>query len=131
MEFTNIPRKFDELFAGFVQPNVTIPVILQTGNGVLKRGTVLGRVSQLPESDLYAGTPILVPVDSTATDGSQEPYAILADWEVDTTTRDRRAVAFTDGEFNRDALIFGGTDTVEMHEVAMRKAGMITKRIVK
>lgn len=123
--------KFDDLFAGGVKPQTTIAIIVKSGSGVLTRGTVLGKVSQLAESDLYAGTPITTAVNSTKSDGSQTPYAILADVEVDATTKDVRAVAYTDGEFNRDALIFGGTDTIVTHEDALRKIGLITKRVVK
>ncbi|MNC09504.1 hypothetical protein D3C75_571270 [compost metagenome] len=88
-------------------------------------------MSQLPETDLYAGTPITAPVDSTKSDGSETPYCILADSIIDATTVDVRAAAYLDGEFNRDALKFGGTDKVATHEVAMRKIGLITKRVVK
>lgn len=122
---------FDELFAGGVQPEKMTAIIIKSGSGVVTRGTVLGRVSQLAESDLYAGTPITVPVNSSSSDGSQDPYCILADMVVDATTGDARAAAYLDGEFNRDALKFGGTDKVATHEVAMRKIGLITKRVVK
>ncbi|SMF88167.1 Bacteriophage lambda head decoration protein D [Paenibacillus uliginis N3/975] len=122
---------FDELFAGGVQPERMTAIIIKSGAGVVTRGTVLGRVSQLPESDLYAGTPIVVPVNSANTDGSENPYCILADTIVDATTGEARAAAYLDGEFNRDALKFGGTDKVAQHEVAMRNVGLITKRVVK
>ncbi|WP_342576518.1 head decoration protein [Paenibacillus sp. FSL M8-0142] len=124
-------QKFDDLFAGGVKPPTAIAVIVKSGSGVITRGTVLGRVSQLAESDLFAGTPVTAPVDSTKTDGSEEPYAVLADVEIDATSKDVRAVAYTDGEFNRDALKFGGTDKIATHEVALRKIGIITKRVVK
>lgn len=123
--------KFDDLFAGGVKPPTAIAIIVKAGSGMLTRGTVLGKVSQLDEADLYAGTPIMSPVNSTKTDGSQDPYAILADVEIDATDKDVRAVAYTDGEFNRSALKFGGTDTIATHEDAMRRIGLITKRVVK
>lgn len=123
--------KFDELFAGGVQPERMTAIIIKAGSGVVTRGTVLGCVSQLAESDLYAGTPITVPVNSANTDGSKDPYCILADSVIDATTSDVRAAAYLDGEFNRDALKFGGSDKVAQHEVAMRKIGLITKRVVK
>lgn len=121
----------DDLFAGGVLPVGAIAIIVKSGSGVIKRGTVLGILEQLPENNLYAGTPITAPVDSTKTDGREEPYAILADTEIDATTNDVRAVAYTSGEFNRDALKFGGSDEVAQHEIAMRKIGIITKRVVK
>ncbi|GIP25463.1 hypothetical protein J23TS9_05930 [Paenibacillus sp. J23TS9] len=122
---------FDELFAGGVQPERMTAIIIKSGSGLVTRGTVMGRVNQLPESDLYAGTPVVVPVDSTKSDGSQHPYCILADTIVDAATGDARAAAYLDGEFNRDALKFGGTDKVAQHEVEMRNVGLITKRVVK
>jgi len=124
-------RPYDNLFAGGVQPEVMTAIIVKAGSGIIKRGCVLGIAGQLPETDLYAGTPICVPVNSTKSDGSQYPYSILADEEVDATTQDVRAAAYLDGEFNRDALTFGGTDKVAQHEVAMRNVGLITKRVVK
>lgn len=124
-------QPYDELLAGGVSPVVAIAIIVKAGSGKITRGTVLGVLDQVEETDLYAGTPITVPVDSTKTDGREEPYAILADPEVDATTKDVRAVAYTSGEFNRDALKFGGTDKVAQHETAMRKIGLITKRVVK
>lgn len=123
--------KFDDLFAGGVKPPTAIAIIVKAGSGKITRGTVMGKVSQLDETDLYAGTPIMSPVNSTKTDGSQDPYAILADVEIDATDKDVRAVAYTDGEFNRSAMKFGGTDTIAMHEDAMRRIGLITKRVVK
>lgn len=122
---------FDELFAGGVQPERMTAIIIKAGSGIVTRGTVLGRTSQLPETDLYAGTPITSPVDSTKADGSEKPYCILADSIIDASTKDVRAAAYLDGEFNRDALKFGGTDKVAQHEVAMRNIGLITKRVVK
>ncbi|MEK5166230.1 head decoration protein [Paenibacillus sp. FSL R5-0527] len=124
-------QKFDDLFAGGVKPPTAIAIIVKGGAGIVTRGTVLGKVSQLAETDVYAGTPVMLPVDSKATDGSKDPYAILADVEVDATTKDVRAVAYTDGEYNRSALKFGGTDTIATHEDALRKIGIITKRVVK
>jgi hypothetical protein len=122
---------FDELFAGGVNAEPMTAIIIKAGSGIVRRGTVLGRTSQLEETDLYAGTPITAPVDSSKTDGSEEPYCVLADREIDATTADVRAAAYLGGEFNRAALLFGGTDTVATHEVGMRKVGLFTKRIVK
>jgi hypothetical protein len=124
-------QKYDDLFAGNVKPPTAIAIIVKSGSGLLTRGTVLGKVSQLAQSDLYAGTPITAPVNSTKTDGSETPYVVLADVEIDATSKDVRAVGYTDGEYNRDALKFGGTDTVATHETALRKIGIITKRVVK
>lgn len=123
--------KFDELFAGGLMPERMTAFIIKAGSGVVTRGTVVGVSSQLAESDLYAGTPVGAPVDSTKTDGTQTVYAVLADTAIDATTADARCAVYLEGEFNRDALKFGGTDTVAQHEQALRRIGIITKRVVK
>jgi Bacteriophage lambda head decoration protein D len=106
----------DNLFAGGVMPVVTDKVTLKAGT-VYERGTVLGIVT----ADGKA-----VKVNSANTDGSQNPYAILAD-TVDATTEDRPAVAYLTGEFNGAALKFGGTDTVATHKKALREIGIFVK----
>lgn len=121
----------DNLIAGMVAPVITASVIVKAGPTVhLSRGTVLGVVEKLATGP-YAGTYIVAPVDSAKTDGSQTPFGILADEEVDATAADQHATAYVSGEFNRDALKFGGTDTIAKHEVALRNIGIITKRVMK
>lgn len=61
-------------------------------------------------------------VNSANTDGSQDADCILAD-DVDTTAS-VVAVAYTSGHFNRKALVFGGTDTADMHEAKLRELGI-------
>lgn len=96
----------------------TYPLRLENGTiakaGVLKRGTVLGRITA-------SGS--LVIVNSANTDGSQTPYAVLAQ-DTDSTFVDVVAPIYTSGAFNRNSLIFGGTDTVATHEVAMRSVNL-------
>lgn len=96
----------------------------------MKRGTVLGLIDQLPEGGNSAGMYIVAPVDSTKSDGSQKPFAVLADPEVDANNSDVRATGYVGGEFNREALIFGGTDTIVTHELALNNIGIFTKRVV-
>jgi len=61
-------------------------------------------------------------VNSANADGSQDADCILAD-DVNTTTS-IVAVAYTSGHFNRKALVFGGTDTADMHEAKLRELGI-------
>ncbi|WP_422657361.1 head decoration protein [Paenibacillus sp. EC2-1] len=119
---------YDNLIAG---PGVfrTLPVIVQSGSGVIRRGMVLGVVRQ-PEGKRSDGTYIVRPVDSTSRDGSQDSFAILEDSEVDATNSNVRATGYVTGEFNRDALKFGGNDNIKIHEETLRKIGIITKRVV-
>lgn len=104
----------DNLFAGNDVPVLTKAVTLQGGQGVLKRGTVLG---------IITASGLAVKVNSGNTDGSQTAQYILAE-DVDTTDGDVSAIAYRSGHFNRQALIFGGTDTAEQHETRLRELGI-------
>lgn len=114
----------DNLFAGTqVQPVVADEVVLDKGiDGEVVRGTVLGRITA---SGNY------VPVDSTATDGSEVPACILAETVTVSSTADKPAPAYFTGEFNQDALVFGGSDTFEDHKEALRARGIFLKSAVK
>lgn len=114
----------DNLFAGTqVQPVVADEVQLQAGNGVLARGTVLGKITASDQA---------VAVDSVATDGSQTVYAILAE---DTDTGDSAgdpvaAPGYFTGEYNELYLMFGGTDTADTHRDDARALGIFFKDTV-
>ena len=69
-------------------------------------------------------------VNSANTDGSEVADCILAD-DVDTTAGDVTAVAYKTGHFNRKALVFGGSDTAEMHEQTLRTLGIFLSENVK
>lgn len=121
-------RPYDNLIAGMVQPIVTQSIIIEPAAGaVYTRGTVMARTGF--SSD---GTWICKIVDSAATaDAEKVPVGVLADEEVDASTAQQRATVYTQGEFNRDALIFGGNDTIVAHEAALNDAKIYTKRVVK
>jgi len=108
-------HSFDNLMAGCFDV-ATDPVVLAP-NQTLKRGTVLGRLT----SGLQAK-----PVDSTKSDGTQTPFGILLEDTVVGATAAPAPVALT-GEFNGAALIFGGTDTVTTHKVALRDLSIFVK----
>jgi hypothetical protein len=105
---------YDNLIADTTHPIDVKSVVLQGGQGVLKRGTVLG---------IITASGLAVPVDSTKTDGSQVADCILTD-DVDTTDGNVTATAYRSGLFNRKALIFGGTDTADEHETKLRELGI-------
>jgi hypothetical protein len=113
--------EYDNLVAGTTIPVEIKSVKLKAGQGVLQRGSVLGIISS---------SKLAVLVDSTATDGSQVADCILTD-DVDTgaagATEDVVATAYTSGLFNRQALIFGGTDTADQHEDTLREKGIFLK----
>lgn len=67
-------------------------------------------------------------VDSASVDGSANPVAILAD-DVDATEEDKPAPVYLTGEFNEDALTFGGSDDADTHRDALRALGIFLKTI--
>lgn len=108
---------FDNLVS---MPGVRIQVksvTLKAGQGILKRGTVLGTIT---------ASGLSVKVDSTQTDGSQTADSILTD-DTDTSAGNVVNTAFSAGTFNRAALIFGGTDTAAKHEIRLRELGIYLK----
>lgn len=124
-------RGYEDLIAGMISEVLTVSVIVKKGSGVIERGMVLGLIDQLqPRAAISsAGMYIVAPVNSLKIDGSERPFAVLADELVDATSTDVRATAYKSGEFNRDALKFGGTDTITDHERELNRIGIITRRI--
>lgn len=109
----------DNLFAGTqVQPVVADEVLLASGQGVLLRGSVLGKKAD--------GQYMLV--DSAG--GAKEPDAILAE-TTDTGEDDPvPAPGYFTGEYNERALIFGGSDDADAHRDAARAKGIFFKDTV-
>lgn len=105
----------DGLIGGCEPAVFTKNVTIVSGAGKLLRGTVLGKIT---EGGKYQT------VDSTKTDGSQTAKAILA-YPVDATSADVVATVYWSGSFNREALIFGGTDTADIHEDALRDVNIL------
>ena len=63
-------------------------------------------------------------LDKTATDGSDEPYAVLSE-AVDATSAAEQSIGYTEGQFNERRLIFAtGTDVEDVRD-AMIDKGMI------
>lgn len=113
---------YDNLFV--VENNSTEFLVksvkLQGEQGVLKRGTVVGIITE---------SGLAVKVDSTHADGSESADCILTD-DVDTTAGDTVTTAYSAGLFNRKALIFGGTDTDVQHEERLRELGIFLRDII-
>jgi hypothetical protein len=70
-----------------------------------------------------------VKVNSANYDGSGVADCILTD-AVDTTAADVVATAYKTGNFNRDALVFGGADTAAIHEEHLRTLGIYLKDVI-
>lgn len=112
----------DNLIAGSSMPIVADQLTLEAGseNITINRGSVLALKSN--------GKCVLV--DSTVS-GSDVPYAVVAADTVVAANTDKKAPVFYTGEFNENALKFGGTDTVATHKAAMRKIGIFAKSVIK
>lgn len=109
---------YPNLIAGTSIPIEIRSVTLQAGQGILKRGTVVG---------IITASNLAVKVDSSKNDGSQTADSILTD-DVDTTgATNVVATAYSSGLFNRRALLFGGTDTAAKHETRLRELGIFLK----
>ena len=98
-------------------------VTLKAGAGVMRRGTVLGRITGKGTID----NPICKILDSGASDGSETPYGILAD-TVDTGDAPAvggiAATAYRTGIFNGNALIFNGADTPDIFDAKLANIGI-------
>jgi hypothetical protein len=121
---THIGRfDYSPILAGDRPQSVTLAVTLKAGR-VYKPGSVLGYIDATGLCDL---------VDSTATDGTERPYAVLAGndrygGDVDAMAGNTVAVAWIMGEFAREFLTFGGTDTWQTHARAARDVGLIFRK---
>lgn len=109
---------YDELIYDTKIPITTKGITLKTGQGVLARGTVLGIVTATGQA---------VAVDSAAADGSEVADCILTD-DIDTNVAEPVIyTGYASGRFNRQALLFGGTDTADKHEQRLRELGIYLK----
>ncbi|WP_094607740.1 hypothetical protein SPSIL_008980 [Sporomusa silvacetica DSM 10669] len=107
--------EYDGLIGGCNPAVSTKNVTIASGAGKLVRGTVLGVITT---SGKYTT------VNSTNTDGSQTAKAILV-YDVDATSADVITPVYWAGPFNREALVFGGTDTADTHEDALRDVNIL------
>jgi len=114
-EFGSVENR--TLFAGTEVAALTSSVTLAGGQGVLKKGAVLGKVTADGKYKL---------VDKNAADGSQIASVVLAE-DVDTSTGDQPAVVYTQGIFNYDVLYVAAGDTVEAHKEELRAGNIYYK----
>jgi len=109
----------DSLIAGTTQ-TVADSVTILTGQ-TLTRGAVLGKITVGGKFTLSA---------SGAADGSQTPYAILAE-DCDASGGDVTNVAvYIKGEFNENVLSFGTGHDATTVKAPLRDVGIFTKLAV-
>ena len=116
---TSESLNYTELFvtgSGF--PVVIDSVTVAAGEN-LTRGTVVGLLTTGGKAKKS---------DSAATDGSQEPYAVLAS-DAAAASADVVVPVYLTGEFNAAALTFGGTDTADTRKAALRNIGIFVKTV--
>jgi hypothetical protein len=104
----------DNLIAGDF-PIITEPVTVGAGN--LVRGTVMGRITA-------SGN--FIQSLSAASDGSQNPVAILAE-DVDASGGAKPGVVYLTGEFKGAALIIGASHTLASVKLAFRALGIFIR----
>jgi len=107
----------DNLIAG-LSDVIPVEVEIVSGEGVLGRGSVLGKIT---ESGLYA-----LVNSAGSDDGRRTAAAILAE-DVDATDEDVVTTAYIAGEFNKNALVFGGTDDADDHLTTLQGLGIILR----
>lgn len=95
---TTINRTEEQLFAGQF-PRHQQPIVVANGEGVLSKGTVLGKITASGKFAAY---------DNNASDGTQTAVGVLG-CDVDASSGDVSAFMWTTGEFNEAKLI--GLDT--------------------
>jgi len=110
--------EFDSFFAGTEISALTTSGKLAAGQGVLRKGAVLGKVTTTGEYKL---------VNKAATDGSQVASMVLATKEADTTFA-VDVVLFSQGIFNYSALYVATGDKVEDHEEELRLGNIYFKK---
>ena len=94
---------------------VTLPIVVASGQGVLNRGTLLGKVTS---SGKY-----VISLNAAA-DGSQVPYGILAE-DIDATSADVTTVQYISGAFNWSYMTFGAGQTKANTFDTLRQSGVI------
>lgn len=110
----------DNIFAGSEVPFLVKGIKIGPGK-TLKRGTVIAIKTDDNLADI---------VDSSKSDGLQNPYAILAD-DVDTTELDpsetENISVYISGYFNSSALTVLESDDIADFELELRKLGIFIR----
>ena len=109
----------DHLVAGLTQL-VTENMVLAAG-AALPRGAVVGRITASGKATICT---------AAATDGSQTPYGILADFYDASLADVGNAAVYVKGEFNQNAIILGAGHTILSVHDGLRDAGIFLKSSV-
>lgn len=111
---------YDNLLSGEMKIATDRETILSGQN--LSRGDLLGKIT-----DTGASQGKLKLCASSASDGSQTPYAILVD-DCDASSADTVADVYKSGQFNEDAIGLATGDTIDEFKDALRDVGIFVKK---
>jgi hypothetical protein len=100
----------DDLIAGPMHA-VVVPIVVVAAEGELPRGSVLGKITATGKYAL---------VNSAGADDGRRTAAVILAEDIDATLVDVTTTAYDMGEFNENALTFGGTDTVATHKATLQ-----------
>lgn len=119
MEYFKRESEFitDKLFAGLEVPVLTGFAEIKSGQGVIKRGTLIGKSS---DGGFY------IMGSSEAAD--IVPYGILAD-TVDTTDEKVNTTVYLSGIFNRSAVFLSEGEDISDYEYEFRKLSIYFRDI--
>jgi len=115
--YSKYQNEMDNLFADNKPDVITEEVVIASGVGEVKRGTLLGKITASGKC---------IPCDSTAADGSEKPYSITTD-TVDATAADVTSTGYMSGSFQENNVIFSGADDADTHREALRSINIYLK----
>ncbi len=107
----------DQLLSGPLQVVSDTVTVVQGATAKYQRGTVLGMITVSEKYTLSV---------KTATDGSQIPTAILADY-ADASIADTTAGVYLMAEINQNRIIFDPSWTLAALKVALRPSGIFLR----
>lgn len=113
----------DKLIADNAIPITTKGIRVASGQGILKRGTLLGE-----ENGLYKMTGSKTADDEEDAGKTVGCDCILTD-DVDTSAGDIVAAAYVSGTFNRAAVITAEGTKVDTYETELRRLGIFLRDV--
>jgi len=119
MKYFNNESEFipDKLFAGTAVTPLTGSVELEKGQGILKRGTLIGKSSDGKFCVMGSN------------DTNVFPYGVLAD-EADTTDENINSTVYLTGIFNRSAVFMADEADISDYEYEFRKLSIYFDDVV-
>lgn len=106
----------DNIFSKLSEKNET-PITVKTGQGELKRGTLL--ISLAADSGEY----IIADIDDTPTAADKLSLVVLAE-DIDATSAAVETTGYRSGNFNANYITFGGDDTTAVWKADCRNVNI-------